>query len=260
MSMRIAGTICWALEIIVVLAYLYVGREKVSKQSLILKEIASAGPILYASLLINMSGHLSRGAAMFVGALVLYWLGDFVTAYLPMVHGGTIKSFYGETYREKGTGLTIWLGTGCIAIIVSYFMQMVVFLNRLRDAGELTQYAIFFLIIFLVPLLLIAIGLPLTGFEIPEVTTRLFIIGIFYALLTSALFATTIVFSAWFMQFDRNHALFIAMGGVTFLLSALIMGLRYSDFKKYDTKELRIISRSLIYLSRMILAGCAFLF
>lgn len=259
LTMRTVGSICWILEALLVLWFLYEGRDRVTTRSLTLKGLSSTMPVVYAGFLIHMFGRISTGSTLFLFALLLNLLGDVITGYLAYIQGGSISSAF-KSAGDAGGSFYVMILMGGSAFIASYFFEMIVFLRRIDEAGALQQYILLFLLLFLIPLIIAIITGVATSMRLPEISTQFFIIGVFYLIVTSALFASTVVFGAWFTPYDLRHAVFISLGGVTFLLSAILVGMRYLLPRQFDNRPIRYTSRSLHYLSYMILAGCAFLF
>lgn len=262
MSMTVAGSICWAIDIALGLLFQFVSWNKMDWKGVALKGATSLGITAYAIVLIVMGGRASEAAALFVSGLLLCSLGDILIGAVQTKDDGRSSAILDSVEGvEKKVDLSfVIVCLAGVTYIISYFLQMVGFVKGLSLRADPADYIIAFLVFFLVPPLFTAIGGLLSRFRIPEVPTNAFIIGVFYILLTSALFASTAVFAFSMFQEDQNHATFILIGAILYFLSILFILLRYSNPEKYESRAMRTFSRVLTFGGRMILAGCAFLF
>lgn len=260
-TMRFAGTIYWVVEMVLLLWYLYEARNTATRKGLVLKLLASFGIVGYACMLIVMSSQIhaqpiSRNSILFVLALLSTSLGDLVLGILPLKSEKRNVTGVYEQYAVS-TGVKVGAISAGVFFVGSFFFQMVVFIKGI--SGELSSQIVPFLMFFLLPPLFTFIGGLLSGFRVPDVSTEVFIIGVFYILLTSAVYAATSLYAFNFYAEDALHASFISIGGTLFFLSTLMLSLRYSRHERYDTPGMRTFARALNFLARMILAGCAFL-
>ncbi len=257
MTMNIAGAICWLLEIIAVAGHVYTGRDQTTRQSFLLKVFSAAGYVAYAAVLISLYDKITPGAITFLIALILAFLGDTMFGLLPYAYGGSLRKFYGMT-EERPAPFFLAASLGFVAYIFSCFLEIVVFLRGMGTDAR--QYVIFFIILFLIPIVLMFVLGLLSRYRLPDVPTQVFIVALFYALLISALFSATFLYGFWFSSMDYQHGLFIQLGAFLFMLAGILHILRYSATDTYDTPAMRAVSRVIYYMSQMILAGCAFLF
>jgi hypothetical protein len=261
--MIMAGSACWVMELITLGAFLSVCRDTTNLKGYILKGAASLMVILYGMTLILLytlyEGHpFSEASILFMVGLFFAFLGDMGIATMQLRHGGSSKSLFEKLSAEQMTIGGLTFAVVGVLFIISFFLEMVAFVKGIR--GDIETYVTPFLLMFLVPILLTFVGGLLSQFKIPEVSTKIFTIAVFYILLTSALFASISVYSFWMYQYDPRHAAFVFSAGILFVLSVLLIALRYSRPDKYETRPIRFLARLLNYISRMMLAGCAFLF
>lgn len=258
-SMRFAGTLCWVIASIFALGFQYEAQDKVTRRGVLLKCLTSFSIAAYAIVLIAMHGEYSQAARLFAEGLILAAVGDVIVGMLQASSDGTPHTLL-EVKEGKFNIKLLGLEVAGVVFIVSYFFQMVAFLKALASQSNITQYIGPYILFFLLPPIFAIIGGTLSKFRIPETDTGVFIIGVFYILLTSALFSAASIFSFYLFQKDPAHASFIFLGAVLFFLSMLFVSLRYSHPERYDNKWMRLFSRVLTFLGRMTLAGCAFLF
>lgn len=264
MNLMIAvGTACWVVELIMLFAFLYVCRDTTDMKGYILKGGASLMTIIYGMALILIytlyEGHAFSDASLLcLVGLFFAFLGDMGIATMQLRHGGSSKALFSQLSADKMSigGLT-FVVVG-ILFICSFFFEMVGFIKGIH--GNVQGYITPFLLMFLLPILFTFVGGLLAQFKIPEISTNVFIIAVFYILLLSALFASISVYAFWMYGHDPRHATFVFTAGILLALSVLMIALRYSRPDKYETRGIRFLARLLNYLSRMMIAGCAFLF
>ncbi len=261
--MSISGAVCWVIELIVLALFLYFGRDRTDLKSYILKGATSSMVIFYGMDLILIytlhEGHpISQASILFMAGLFFAFLGDMGLATMQLKHGGSSKKLFEMMSTEQVTLGNLTFGVVGVLFIISFFLELVAFVKGIH--GDTQEFAIPFLLMFLLPLLFTLVGALLTQFEMPELSTKMFIIAVFFLLLTSALFASVSVYSFWMYQQDPSHASFVLTAGILFALSVMMIAIRYSRPDKFETRPIRALSLFLNYISRMMLAGCAFLF
>lgn len=256
-TMFVAGAICWAFEILAVAGHVYTGRDMTTRRSFLLKVISAAGYVIYAGVLISLYDKITPGALTFLFALVFSFLGDTLFGLMPYVYGGSLRKFYGIT-DDKPAPFFVAASLGFVFYIISCFLEMIVFLGGMGD--DAGRYVVFFIILFLIPIVLMAVIGIISRYKLPDVPTRVFIVAFFYALLISGLFSATFLYGFWFSSMDYQHGLFIQLGAFLFMLAGILHILRYSATDTYETPAMRAVSRVIYFTSQMILAGCAFLF
>ncbi|MBQ8062760.1 MAG: hypothetical protein IJ720_00515 [Clostridia bacterium] len=257
-SLFFAGTICWVVAGIFGIAFQYETYERMSWKGVTLKALSSFGIFVYALVLILLYGNPTEAAILFTVGLVLESLGDTLVAGLEASGDGNNSSLHKDLV-SRTRGRIILLGVTGVLFICAYFLQMVAFLKSIASYAVVTNYVGLFLIFFFVPPLFTTLGGMLSKFRVPETDTSVFIIGVFYILLTSALFASGTIFAFSLFPNDPIHAGWILLGTILFFLSMLMVSLRYASPEKYESIPMRITSRLLTFLGRMVLAGCAFL-
>lgn len=254
-----AGTACWVFEGVALLWFLYECRDETTKKGYFLKGAVALNIIIYAVLLIIMNGDpFTRPQALFLVGLVFTFLGDMGLATMQLQHGGSSKAIFSRITADKVTIETLTAGVVGVLFIISFFFQLVAFLKGIH--GDVQEFLIPFLIFFLLPPSLALVGGLMSQTRFSVLSTNVFIIALFYVLLSSAFFASASIYSFWLYREDPNHAIFVFSGAVMFSLSVLMIALRYSKPDRFETRSIRAVSRTLNYLARMILAGCAFLF
>lgn len=258
-SMSFAGTLCWIINAIFGIAFAAESNDGMTKRSVLLKGLVSFGIFVYAAVLILMAGEPSEASKLFTAGLFLIFVGDVMLALIQERTGGQsngiLKSLMGAADISR-----FGIGVAGVLFIVAYFMQMVAFIKGLSSRATASEYVMSFLAFFLLPLLLSFLAALFAKLRLPDVSTNAFIIGLFYVLLTSALFASASVFSFALFQEHPHHATWVFFGALLFFLSTLTVLLRYCDPDKFDSKLMRTSSRVMTFLARMSLAGCAFLF
>lgn len=259
------GSAFWAIELIALFWFLYECRDETTKKGYILKGAVSSNIVFYAAALIAMDSRIShtspsRGALLFLIGTLFMFLGDMGFATMQRKHGGSSKAFFSKIATEHVTIETVTVGVVGSLFIIAFFFQTVAFLSSIQ--GDIQRYAIPFLVLFLIPVicLMLETTILLSLKKMPEVSTNLFIIGVFFTLLMSALFASASMYSFWLWSVHPTHAIFVFTGIAVLGLSLLVKALRYILPDKYDDRPLRLVSRFLNFTSRMMLAGCAFLF
>lgn len=257
-SLFFAGTICWVIACIFGIAFQYETYERMSWRGVGLKALAASSVVAYAVTLIVIYGKPTEASTLFTVGLVLVTLGDILVAGLEASGTGDNSSLH-EAMGSRAPVRAVTLGITGVLFIVAYFLQMVAFLKAIASYAVITDYVGLFIMFFFVPPLFTAIGGLLSRFKIPETSTNIFIIGVFYILLTSALFAAGAIFAFSLVRDDPLHAGWVSLGNLLFFLSMLMVALRYSNPEKYESVPMRIASRLLTFLGRMILAGCAYL-
>ena len=258
-SMRFAGTLCWVITGFFETAFLYETQDHMTRLGIVLKTLTSLGELAYAIVLIALFGQLSDAAKLFVAGLALIVVGDLLLAIVQERNGGSTEGFLKKA--EGGFNASRFgIGVAGVLFIVAYFLQLVAFIKGLSARDEATNYVMPFLVFFLLPPMFTYVTAILAKFRVPDVATNIFIIGVFYILLTSALFSSSAVFSFSVFQEDPKHASWIFLGAMFFFLSTLFVLLRYCLPSRFDTKTMRATSRVLTFFGRMILAGCAFMF
>lgn len=259
------GSAFWVIEMIALFWFLYECRDITTKKGYVLKGAVSSNIVFYAAALIAMYSHFyhvspSRGAVLFLTGTVFMFLADMGLATMQRKHGGSSKEIFSKVATEHVTIETLTVGVVGSLFTIGFFFQTVAFLNGIR--GDIQRFAIPFLVLFLIPAtcLMLETTILLSLKKMPEVSTRLFIVGLFFTLLMSALFASASIYSFWLWSAHPTHAIFVFTGIAVFGLSLLVKALRYVIPDKYDIRPVRFISRFLNFTSRMMLAGCAFLF
>ena len=257
------GTVCWVVELIAMFAFLYLCRDTTDLKGYVLKGAMSIMIVLYGTALILIyhfhEGHpVSEASALFMVGLFFSFLGDMGIATMQLRHGGSSKVLFGQLSAEKVTISSLTFGVVGVLFIISFFFELVAFVKGIH--GDIHNYITPFLLMFLLPLLFAFVGGLLAQFKIPEISTQIFIIALFYILPTRALFASMSIYAFWMYQYDPRHAGFVFTAGVLFMLSVLLLALRYSRPDKYETRPIRFLARLLNFISRMMMAGCAFLF
>lgn len=258
MSMTAVGTICWFVACFFGVLYQYECQDRISKKGIVLKALSASCIVVYAIVLIVMFGKSTDAAFDFVAGLVMVTLGDILVAYLEYTGEGTSKTVVQAASGHSTVDRIILSVTG-ILFVVSYFFQVVAFIKGLSQYGDVTDYVAPFLIFILLPPIFTGLGGLLSKFRIPDADLRVFIIGAFYILLASALFSASTIFALSLFRVDVMHATWILFGSIIFFLSLLMVELRYVRPEMHDNKPMRIFSRLMTFLGRMILAGCAYL-
>lgn len=257
------GTVCWIMEIITLGAFLYVCRDTTDLKGYILKGAASTTILLYGLALILIhsreEGHpVSEASVLFMTGLFFAFVGDMALATMQLRYDGSSKALFEKMSLDHVTIYNLTFGVVGVLFILSFFFELVAFVKGIH--GNVQEYAVPFLLLSLLPILFTVIGGMLAQFRIPEVSTKIFIIMLFYILLTSALFGAIAVYAFWMYSQDPQHATFVSIADTLFALSVLMIALRYSRPDRFETRSFRALSRILNYMSRMMLAGCAFLF
>lgn len=257
-----AGTFCWIVSGLLVIWYIYIAHDKMTPTGVILKGLMSLSVVGYGVVLAFMNGHISGPTWLYLIGMLFAVVGDVTIGAIQCTkEGGTVSELSAKVVsQEKLNHYQVVLGIGGILFIVAYFLQMAAFIKGLAKLTDPTNSVVAFLFMALLPLLFTVISGILAHFRIPEVSTSIFIIGVFYILLQSTLFASASVFSFALFSTDPNHAVFTMVGAVLFFLSMLFFLMRYANPEKYDTRVNREVGRLLTFLGRMILAGCAFMF
>lgn len=258
MSMAAVGTICWVIACFFGVLFQYECLDIMTKKGLVLKAVAASCVVGYAIVLIMMFGESSDAAIDFVVGLVLVTIGDILVALLELRGDATSGSLLNAASGGSNVERVILSLTG-ICFIVSYFFQMVAFIKGISRHDDVTEYVAPFLIFLLLPPVFTVLGGLLAKFRIPDTELKVFIIGAFYILLASALFSASSIFAFSLFQVDVMHATWIFFGSILFFLSLLTVELRYARPDMHDNKPMRVTSRLLTFLGRMILAGCAYL-
>ncbi len=259
MSMvNIVGLAWWVVACFFGVLYQWEGKDAMSRKGIILKGIAAFCVVGYAITLIAMFGNPSDASIDFVIGLVLVSLGDILVAYLEHVGDGTSKSLLDAIAGQSFVKKIIISITG-VLFIVSYFMQMVAFIKGISQYANATDFVVPFLICLVLPPVITVFGGILAKYRIPDTDLSVFIIGAFYILLASAHFAAATVFAISLSRTDALHSVWIIFGSFLFFLSLLTVELRIAKPAMHDTRIMRMTSRLLTFLGRMILAGCAFL-
>lgn len=253
-----AGTGCWVICCLLGSLFQYESRNKMTLKGMILKAVAAFSVVGYALTLIILFGKFSDASINFVVGLLLVTIGDTFVAYLEYKGDGTSDSVIQAVKGNNRKGQVFLCATG-VLYILSYFLQMVAFIKGIAQFAHPTDYVVPFIVLFFLPPIFTVLGGLLSKFRVPDIELYVFIIGIFYILLTSALFAAASVFAFSLFTTDPIHAALIFFGAVVFFLSMLMVELRYANSSKYEGKVMRMASRLLTFLGRMILAGCAFL-
>ena len=260
-----AGLAFWVIELIALFWFLYECRDETTKKGYILKGAVSSNIVFYGAALTVLYSHFehvqpSRGALLFLIGTLFMFLGDMGFATMQRKHGGSSKAFFSKIATEHVTIETVTVGVVGSLFTIAFFFQTVAFLNGIR--GDIQRFAVPFLVLFLIPVICIMVEttILLSQKKMPEVSTNLFIIGVFFTLLTSALFASACMYSFWLWSAHPTHAILVFTGIAVFGLSLLMKALRYILPDKYDIGGVRTVSRFLNFTSRMMLAGCAFLF
>ncbi|MBO4383378.1 MAG: hypothetical protein J5847_04715 [Clostridia bacterium] len=258
------GTVCWIFELAVLFWFLYECRDETTKKGYILKGAASSNILIYGTVLTALYAHTShtapsRGAILFLIGMLFAFLGDMGLATMQRKHGGSSKVIFSKIASERVTVETLTAGIVGVLFIISFFFQTIAFLRGIH--GDIQQFAVPFLVLFLLPPVFGAVltNILMTQSKMTPVSTNIFIIGIFFALLLSALFAAAAVYSFWVWQEHPNHAIYVFSGALLLFLSVDVLLARYARPEKNDTRSLRAISRTLNFVARMMLAGCAFL-
>ncbi len=264
-TMFLAGTGFWVIELIALFWFLYECRDDTTKKGYILKGAVSSNILFYGTTLVLLYRHftgepVSRGAMLFLIGLFFAFLGDMGLATMQRTHGGSSKAIFLKISSEHVTAETLTAGVVGVLFIISFFFQTVAFLNGIH--GDIQRFGLPFLLFFLIPpvFALVAGSLLAAQQKVPEVSTNIFIIAVFFILLTSALFASASIYSFWVWPDYPNHAIFVFMGVAVFGLSLFMLAMRYLWPNRFDTRAIRGASRLLNYIARMIIAGCAFLF
>lgn len=261
-SLFLTGSLCWVITAVLGLLFLWKSWDGMTVAGVVFKGLTAFAIVCYAIVLIVLSGNRSEAATIFVVGLSLTSLGDVLMAVLQQRTGGKTQSLTEAVEGiDKGfTGATFGIGIIAILFIISYFLQMVAFIKGLSAKVVASDYIIPFLLFFFLPPIFTTVGGQLARFRVPEVSPNVFIIGVFYIILTSALFAASAVFSFAMFQEDPNHASYILVGAIFFFLSTLFVLLRYSNPERFESNSMKSFSRVVTYFGRMMLAGCAFLF
>lgn len=255
-----AGTICWVICSVVGLSFAYITRDKMTKSGVLWKGLASLSITIYAFVLAVLSGPISEASGLFIVGLLTATFGDSLMGYLQYRQQGSAEGLSEVIVNQERNIWRVGVGVVAVSFIVSYFIQMVAFIKGLAKLVEPADYVVPFIVFFMLPPLFTVIGGILARFRVPEVSTSIFVVGVFYVVLTGALFASASVYSYALFPMDANHAIFIEAGAVIFFLSMLFVLIRYSNPQKYESRLNRFMSRLLTFFGRMILAGCAFMF
>ena len=256
--MFIVGTICWFVASFFGVLYQYECQDRISKKGIVLKALSASCIVAYAIVLIVMFGKSTDAAYNFAAGLVMITIADTLVAYLEYTGEGTsrtvVRAASGNSSKDR-----ILLCVIGILFVVSYFLEVVAFIKGISHHADVSDYIAPFLIFFLLPPIFTGVGALLSKFRIPDAELRVFIIGAFYILLASALFSASTIFALSLFRVDVMHATWILFGSIIFFLSLLLVELRYARPEMHDKKPMRIISRLMQFLGRMILAGCAYL-
>ncbi len=258
------GVVCWIFELVALFWFLYECRDETTKKGYVLKGAASSNILLYGTALVILSCRAARvqpsqGAVLFLVGMLFAFLGDMGLATMQRKHGGSSKVIFSKIASEHVTVETLTAGVVGVLFTISFFLQTVAFLKGIH--GDIQQFAIPFLVLFLLPPVFGAVltNILMTQSKMTPVSLNIFIIGIFFALVLSALFAAAAVYSFWVWAEHPNHAIYVFSGALLLGLSVDLLLARYARPEKNDTASLRAISRTLNFISRMMLAGCAFL-
>lgn len=259
----ITGLLFWAIEVVALAWFLYECRDETTQKGYIIKGGAATNIVFYGFALVFLNHHVngvvpSQATLLFLAGLIFAFLGDMGLGTMQRRHGGSSKAMFTKISSQEMTIETLTAGVVGSLFIIAFFLQTMAFIKGIH--GDVQQFAIPFLIFFLLPPLFTLVGGLLAQYKLPELSTKMFIIAVFFILLTSALFASAAVFSFWFYRIHPNHAIYVFAGAILFFLSVLMLLIRYTWPEKSDTRGMRAVSRTLNFLSRMILAGCAFLF
>lgn len=258
MTMTTVGIICWVIACIFGGLYQYECRNSMTGKGIVLKGIAAVCVVAYAVILIAMFGQASDAAVLFVVSLIFVAIADILIAYLEHIGDGSSASVL-NVVSSSPNRKWVLLSLSGILYICSFFQQIVAFLKGLSHYAVATDYVMPFLVFFMLPPILIVTGGIIAKFPHPDTDMRLFILGAFLVLLSSALFAAGFVFGFALFQSDVAHGTWIIFGTSLYFLSLTSIELRYGRPDFYDNKYLRVISRAILFLGRMTLAGCAFL-
>ncbi len=254
------GLLCWAISGAIGIVFAYISRNGLTKAGVVWKGLASLAITMYAVVLAYLSLPMSSATQLFIAGLGFSTLGDILMGYLQYKKEGDVRSLANMVVDKELNGWTVGVAVTGVLFIISFFLQMVAFLKALGSIADPADYVIPFLVFFLLPPTLAATGAVLARLRALDVASAMFIIGLFYVLILSGLFASAYVYSFALLSIDMKHAIFIQAGAIIYLLSVLFVLVRYENPEKFDTKDARIWSRVLTYLGRMILAGCAFMF
>lgn len=262
-SMFLVGTISWVFEVLMLFGFLYECRDTTTKRGYILKGGTSLNTIVYAVALIVLFSRQnqvppSRNGLLFAVGLFFAFLGDMGLATMQRSHGGSSKAIFTKLSSEKVTIQTLTAGVVGVLFTFSFFFQIVAFLKGIH--GDVQEFLVPFFLFFLLPMVLGGIAVLLARYPVPDVSTNIFIIALVFSLLTCALFASASVYAFWMYSQDPNHAIFVFTAVLLFACSVLLLAVRYTKPDQFDTKSIRFFSRLLNYVSRMMFAGCAFLF
>lgn len=258
-SMFAVGAVCWVIACAFGGAYQYECRDRMSRKGMVFKGIAAFCVVAYAIVLIAMFGQASNAAVHFVTGLVFVAIADILIAYLEYIGDGSSASIL-NVVSDSPNRKWVLLSVSGILYICSFFLQIVAFLRGLSDYAVATDYVMPFTVFFIMPpILVLVVGAALLKFRLLETDMRVFIIGAFLVLLSSALFAAGFVFAMALFQSDVAHGTWVIFGSAVYFLSLLAIILRYTKPDYYENKILRIVSRMILFIARMTLAGCAFL-
>ena len=258
-TMTMVGIVCWIIACTLGMLYQYETRNVMALRGMILKGLAAFSVVAYAIVLIAMFGHTTDASIDFVIGLVLVSIADVLIAYLEYIGNGSSESLL-QAASGDSNAKRIILSFAGILFVISFFLQMVAFIKGISHYATPKDYVVTFAVFIFVPPIFTALGIIVSRFKIPEIDSRVFIIGAFFILLASALFAAASVFAFSMFPSDSTDATWVFFGNILFFLSILMVELRYANPRLYDIKSMRITSRLLTFLGRMILAGCAFLF
>lgn len=258
-----AGTACWVIELVFLFWFLYECRDETTTKGFILKGGVSLNIVLYGALLIGIHNYQegtrpSEASVLFMVGLLFTFLGDMGLATMQRGHGGSSKALFSELSSDQRNIQSLTIGVVGVLFIISFFFELVAFIKGIH--GNVNEYVVPFILMFLLPILFALIGGMLTKFRLPELSMNIFIIAVFFILLTSALFSAISVYAFWEYSSDPRHAAYIFVADALFALSVLMLCQRYSRPDLFDTRPMRAVSRMLNFLSRMMLAGCAFVF
>ncbi|MEE1188175.1 MAG: hypothetical protein UHM52_04235 [Acutalibacteraceae bacterium] len=258
-SMFAVGTVCWVVNIILVSLYAYETRKIVTKRGVVLKGLSSFGVVAYAVVLMIMWGSISDAGKVFLLGILLTSVGDVLIGILQLTRGDP-SGFLRDTLASERNATRFKVGVAGVLFICGFFFQMVAFLKGLSKIAEPNDYVISFLLFFFLAPAVSVVGALLTKFRIPSLSTNAFIVGLFYGILATALYASAACFSFALSRSDLNHGIFILVGATFFYISIAFTLASYMYPKYSENMTMRFTRRAVSFIGRMTLAGCAFLF
>lgn len=252
------GTVCWVISCFLGGLYQFESLNKMTRKGMVLKGAAAFSVGVYAVVLIAMFGQTSDAAVLFVIGLILVSIADILIAYLESIGDGSSESIFLTVTGGSNGKRTILCVAGALYIF-SFFLQLVAFIKGLSHYDATTEYVMPFIIFFFLPLFITVLGGALARFKVADTDMKVFIVGAFYILLSSALFSAAAVFAFALFQIDVRHGTWVIFGSTLHAFGIMSVLLRYAKPGLYDNKAIRFTSRMILFLGRMTLAGCAFL-